>query len=284
MIRSRLKRLSPSWQDRLRRLSRLRWLEKTRLVRFYGASLRAHPLLIAKYVLLDPDVGDFSYDLENEAELVAFLAAALDCEPAAIAGYLAEIRASPELTRELAARVRWRPDMKRRVGLTHRVGWYAMVRALKPRLVVETGIKHGIGSLVLLVALERNASEGSPGRLVSFDLDPFSGWVVPATLRSGWKPVFESTFAALEGALDGEEVDLFICDTPPDQETEAFEMRTALRHGAPGMVLVAANGDRTTALPELAAERSGSYRFFRERPRHPIYPGGGIGLALGLRP
>ena len=282
MIKSRLKRLSPAWQDRLRRFSRLRWLEKTRIVRSYGVSFRADPLLVVRYVLWDPEVGDFSYELDNEGELVSFLAHSLGLAPGVIAGYLAEIRAEPALTRELSARVRRRVDMKRRVGLGHRVAWYAVARALKPRLVVETGIKHGLGALVLLVALERNAREGSGGRLISFDPDPFSGWVVPDRLRHNWEPILESTFDALETALAGKEVDLFICDTPPDYETESFEMCTALRHAALEIVLIAANGDRTTVLPELAAERDGEYHYFAERPRRHIYPGAGIGLALGL--
>lgn len=284
MIKSRLKRLSPVWQDRLRRLSRLRWLEKARIVRSYGVSFRAHPLLVARYVLWDPDVGDFSYELDNEGELVECLASALGLDPATIAGYLAEVRAEPALTRELAARVRWRADMKRRVGLGHRVAWYAVARAVKPRLVVETGIKHGLGALVLLVALQRNAREGSEGRLVSFDVDPFSGWVVPDRLRYNWEPVIASTFDALETTLAGREVDLFICDTPPDYEIESFEMRTALRHAAPGIVLIAGNGDRTSVLPELAAERGGEYHYFTERPRRHIYPGAGLGLALNVGP
>jgi predicted O-methyltransferase YrrM len=282
MIRSMLKRVPPVWQDRLRRLSRLRWFEKTRIVRSYGVSLRANPVGVARYVLFDPEVGDFSYELDNEDELVEFLAGVLEAPPSEIAGYLAETRQAPELTRELDARVRWRPDMKRSIGLTHRVAWYAVARATKPRLVVETGIKHGLGALVMLVALRRNQAEGSGGRLISFDPDPFSGWVVPERLRENWQPVFATSFDALEDTLAGHEVDLFVCDTPPSQEIESFEMRTALRHAAPGVILIAGNGDRTTVLPELAAECGGAYHFFTERPRHAVYPGGGLGVALHL--
>jgi len=282
MIKSQLKRLSPTWKNRLRRLSRLRWLEKTRIVRAYGVSFREHPLRMAGYVLLDPDVGDFTYELDNQGELVEFLADALALDPAIIAGHLAEIRSEPALTRELTARVRWRPDMKRRVGLAHRVAWYAVVRAKKPRLVVETGIKHGLGSLVLLVALERNAREGSGGRLISVDEDPFSGWVVPEALRGSWERVIGSTYDALEPALAGEAVDLFISDTSPEHQLVLFDMRAALRHAAPGIILIDGHGDRTTVLPELAAELGGEYRYFAERPRHSIYPGAGLGFALNL--
>ena len=284
MIKRWLKRLSPSLQNRLRRLSRLRWLEKARLTRYYGVSFRARPLQVAKYVLCDPDVGDFSYELDNEAELVLFLASVLALEPALVKGYLDEIHAAREVTQDLAATVRGRLDMKRRPGLGHRVAWYVVTRAIKPRLVVETGIKHGLGALVLLVALERNAREGSDGRLISFDPDPESGWVVPEAMRSSWRPVFETSFDAFDEQLDGEQIDLFICDTPPGTEIESFEMDAALRHAAAGIVLIAGNGDRTTVLPDLAAEHGGEYRFFAERPRHPIYPGGGLGIALGVRP
>jgi predicted O-methyltransferase YrrM len=284
LIKSRLRRLSPAWQDRLRRFSRLRWLEKARILRSYSVSVRDKPFLVVRYVLWDPDVGDFSYQLDNEGELAESLAGFLRLPRDTVAGYLAEAAQEPALTRELSERVRWRPDVKRRVGLGHRVAWYALVRALKPRLVVETGIKHGIGSLVLLVALERNAREGSPGRLVSFDIDPFSGWVVPERLRGNWEPVFSSTFDAFDATLDGESIDLFICDTPPDLEIESFETSAALRHAAPGMVLVAGNGESTPVLAELAAERRGRYQFFCERPRRHIYPGGGLGLATDLSP
>jgi Methyltransferase domain len=284
VIKSLLKRASPAWQDRLRRLSRLRWLEKARLVRGYRRSVRANPLGIARYVLFDPEVGDFSYDIENEGELAQFLADALAVDAAQIVGYMAEAHAAPALTRDLSARVRWRPDMKRRIGLANRLAWYVVARATKPRLVVETGVKHGLGALVLLVALERNAGEGSRGRLISFDNDPYSGWVVPDRLYASWERICATTQDALEAALAGQAVDLFICDTPPDYELESFEMRAALRHAAPGVILIAGNGDRTTALPELAAELGGDYRLFAERPRHPVFPGTGVALALGLAP
>ena len=279
MIRKQLKRLPPAWQDRLRRLSRLRWLQKARLAHAYGASLREHPLRVARYVLWDPEVGDFSYVLDNENEAIELLARAFDLDRAALAGYLAETHTDPELTSELAERTRRRPDMKRDIGFGLRVVWYALARALKPRLVVETGIKHGLGSLILLAALRRNAEEGTPGRLISFDLDPYSGWVVPERLRGDWQPVFASTFDVLDPTLEDLEVDLFICDTPPDEDIESFEVGVALRHAAARMVLVAGSGDRTAALRRLSEEAGGEYHYFAERTRHAVYPGAGLGLA-----
>lgn len=136
------------------------------------------------------------------------------------------------------------------------------------------------GALVLLSALERNAREGSPGRLISFDSDPFSGWVVPERLRGNWQPVFASTFDVLESTLAGEQVDLFVCDTPPEYEIESFEMACAVRHAGERQVLISGGGDRNPALPEVLAEADDEYHYFKERPRHPVYPGAAVGLAL----
>src|SRR5580700_3425833 len=111
LIKSQLRGLPPAWQNRLRRFGRFRWLEKSRIVRGYGVSFREQPLLVTRYVLLDPEVGDFSYELDNEHELVDFLVRVLGSERTTIAGYLAEIGADEKLRRELAGRTRWRIDM-----------------------------------------------------------------------------------------------------------------------------------------------------------------------------
>src|SRR6185503_19685891 len=40
-----------------------------------------------------------------------------------------------------------------------RLGWYAIMRALKPRLCVETGTDKGLGTCVMAAAIMRNARE-----------------------------------------------------------------------------------------------------------------------------
>ena len=58
-----------------------------------------------------------------------------------------------------------------------RLGWYAIARATKPRLIVETGVEQGLGSLVLTAALRRNAEEGSPGIYRGTDINPKAGYL-----------------------------------------------------------------------------------------------------------
>jgi hypothetical protein len=141
----------------------------------------------------------------------------------------------------------------RRMRLSQRTLWWAIVRLRKPALVVETGVWYGLGSAVLLRALELNAEDGYEGRLISFDPDPTGGWLVPDRLKPRWNWVKHATDDALEATLIGRELDLFIHDTPSNYERERYEFRVALRHAARGAVLLSSNGRNTPALEEICA-------------------------------
>jgi Methyltransferase domain len=262
------------------RASRFNFGQKTATLRRYDVSLRHHPILAAKYLLLDPEIDNFTYDIANEDELVNFLSETLRSDRQEIERYAAEIRKDPELNRLLRKRLRRRLDRKHRPRLGRRVGWYVIARALKPRVIVETGIHDGLGSVLLLRALDRNAGEGREGRLISFDVNPQAGWLVSERLRGRWQPVYEATVAALEGAIQGMAVGMIVHDSEHTYECEHFELTAAVSHAGPTLALVSDNAHATSALRDVAADLGIDYRFFRERPRRHFYPGAGIGLAI----
>src|SRR5206468_2738116 len=87
---------------------------------------------------------------------------------------------------------------------------YAAVRALRPRVVVETGPFNGASSTFLLHALEANGE----GRLISFDLPDAvdalgvplpegkqPAWLVPDKLRPRFELVLGDTRATLRPRL-----------------------------------------------------------------------------------
>jgi Methyltransferase domain len=279
VIEDRLRGLLPrDARRRLGRLSRLRWLRKARIARSYGASLRREPRTVLGFVLLDPEVDTFTYDLANEHELVNVTARALGATPKRVAGLFDEAREDPIMDVELRRRVRRRFDYKRRVRFGRRYAWYAIARELKPAVVVETGIKDGLGSVLLLRALEHNAAEGAPGRLISFDLYPDKGWLVPDALRARWQPVFEPTRDALAPALRGLEVGMLVHDSDPD--SAAYEYRTALEHAAPRLALVAGTAHHSDALRELCGQRGVPYHYFHDVPRRHVSPGSSTAIGV----
>ena len=59
---------------------------------------------------------------------------------------------------------------------------YALVRARRPDVVLETGVADGFSSFAILAALDANSN----GQLHSIDIQDDVGVVVPAALRSRW--------------------------------------------------------------------------------------------------
>jgi len=176
--------------------------------------------------------------------------------------------------------MRFRFDVKQRVQLANRLIWWGLVRIMRPRLVVECGIYTGVGSLVLLRALERNRAEGHPGELVGIDFDPTMGWAVPAELSANWTTVTGMTSDVLEESIGDRRVDILIHDTPHTYENQMHEFSTALAHAADCLVLIDASGGQTLALQELCSQNNGRYRHFRESPKDHFYPGNGSGIGI----
>jgi hypothetical protein len=135
--------------------------------------------------------------------------------------------------------------------LGNRAIWYAIARTRKPKLVVETGILSGLGSLALLRALERNAAEGHEGELLSVDSDPGAGWLVPGSLHGRWSKLVGISTQVLPAALRDRAVDVFIQDSPHTYENQRAEFSIAIEHAANPVVLVDCGGGRTSALADV---------------------------------
>src|SRR5439155_2350261 len=116
-----------------------------------------------------------------------------------------------------AAKEKYVADRQARFG--RRIGWYAMVRATKPLLVVETGVDKGLGSCVIAAALMRNAKEGSPGKLLALDINPNAGYLLAAPYDKFGTMVYGDSLASI--AAMKEPIDLFIHDSDHSAEHEA---------------------------------------------------------------
>ncbi len=270
-----------SWQARAREraqsvgldpryVRRLRWIAKAAAVRRVGAPVLPN----LRYVLTDPEPANCTYELANESQLARWVAEVAGVERAAAAAVLAEPRADRQLRARLRAATRghwwW---SKREPPFGRRVAWYALVRLIRPALVVETGVHDGLGSLLLLSALERN---GGDGRLVSFDINPEAGWLVgPHRL---WELRIERAVDGLPEVLAAAPlVGLFIHDSLHSYVNERGELELGAGRLAPGGVLLTDNAHGTRALADVCASHGLQYTEFFERPRGHFHPGGGIG-------
>lgn len=225
---------------------------------------------------------NFTYDLspKNLEYLWSLLAIVCDLN-AADAERFAEELLQDEALQEHVRRVTVRSgipaeaDLPARFG--KRIGWYVLARALKPTLVVETGVDKGLGAVVLCSALLRNAEQGHPGRYLGTDINPAAGYLLAGRYAAVGEIVVGDSIRSLEKITAP--VDLFVNDSDHSADYEYREYRVISDKLSRRAVVVGDNAHVTDALLRFSRETSRSFMFWKEEPVRHWYPGGGIGVS-----
>jgi predicted O-methyltransferase YrrM len=143
---------------------------------------------------------------------------------------------------------------------------WSVIRHTRPKVVVETGVAHGVTSRFILEALARNDFGG----LWSIDLPPVNpetrrevGIAVDnAALRDRWSYIAGTSRRRLPGLLSQlGQVDLFIHDSMHSARNVAFEMDLAWKHLSPGGVIVVDDIDINPSF-KMFAQRHPQHRSF----------------------
>jgi predicted O-methyltransferase YrrM len=159
-----------------------------------------------------------------------------------------------------------------------RLGWYAIARATKPRVIIETGVHQGLGSVLLCSALKRNAGEGAPGKYYGTDISTSAGALLAAPFDQYGKILYGDSIASLQ-ALE-EPIDLFINDSDHSAEYEAREYALVESRLSPRSVVLGDNSHVTNELFKFSAKTGRQFLFFKEHPKNHWYPGAGIGISF----
>jgi hypothetical protein len=161
---------------------------------------------------------------------------------------------------------------------SRRLGWYAVARALKPRLIVETGVDKGHGALILCAALRRNAAEGHVGRYVGTDINPNAGYLLGKPYDAHGQLMIGDSIASLRTLT--QPIDVFINDSDHSADYEYAEYQTIAPLLRAASVIIGDNSHVTDKLPRFAAETGRRFLFFREEPDAHWYAGAGIGFSF----
>ena len=237
--------------------------------------VRKNPRRAWTYLRHSQELTNFTYELANEPEIVDFVAGVLDCERDRVAGYLDELRADEELLAELRPLLADAPGADHEPKLGKRRAVYCALRVEQPAIVAETGVHNGLGSAVVLRALERNEAEGRPGKLLAFDIEPETGWLVDRDRHSErFHFYLGDTKSTLPAVLAEHGVDFFIHDSVHQYEFEVFEFETALQHSrGERLVLYHDDAGITPALGEICSRNDGRSRTLQEVPRDHYWRG-----------
>lgn len=178
--------------------------------------------------------------------------------------------------RTLASPDRHNSDVEPRYG--RRIGWYALVRATKPRVVVETGVDRGLGTAVIAAALKRNAAEGFPGIVHATDIVPECGHLLAEPYKSFCRIWIGDSIENLKQFK--EPVDIFLHDSDHRPEYEWGEFVAIKPRLHSGTLVLSDNSQQTSKLFEFARTLGKSFLYFQDAPKDHWWPGDGIGAAF----
>lgn len=238
----------------------------------------------ARWLVTSHETTNLTYDLDpvNKHHLVTFVSEVADIGLDEAAALIREAEDDEDLARHIRDGNMGEASRRRvcdaEVRFGRRLGWYALVRARRPRLVVETGVDKGMGACLLCAALRRNALEGHPGRYIGTELDPDKGYLLSGPYADVGRIARGDSIESLR-RLDGP-IDLFINDSDHSEDYEAREYEViADKLGADALIL--SDNWATEKLYEFALQSGRRFLFFREEPLDHWYPGDGIAAAFG---
>lgn len=235
------------------------------------------------WLFTSKEISNYTYDLteDNKRYLAALISDITGVKFDQVMMYVREVEEDDELRKHISAGIAnselsFMADKTVRYG--RRIGWYVVVRILKPQVVVETGVDKGLGACLLTAALKRNCLEGHAGRYFGTDLNPRAGYLLSGEYANHGEILYGDSIESLS-KLDVP-VDLFINDSDHSAEYEAGEYNVILDKLSQRAMVLGDNSHCTDKLLEFSRRTGRNFLFFKEEPKEHWYPGGGIGFSF----
>lgn len=242
----------------------LRFLKRIWLVSFLRRLLIAfrhyyNPFKIIGWAVRSDEYTNFTYEIKdnNRKQLAHLLSNTFNVPVRQVYGYMDECKIP---------------------GIARKIGWYAMVRILKPEVVVECGIDRGLGGSVLCQALVRNWHEGhGRGVYYGIDINPQAGGMVKSKYGHLWTidvNILIGDSLEVIGGID--QIDLFIHDSSHgEREMKEYELLNLSENA----VILSNNAHCDDTLLRFSEQHNRRFVHFREQPKDHWSPGGGIGIS-----
>lgn len=146
-----------------------------------------------------------------------------------------------------------------------RILMYAIIRDVKPKLVIETGVLHGMTSGFILQALNQNKM----GKLISYDLPSINasspanmdgyfsalpkgkeaGWIIPPHLLSSWKLRLGPSLDLLKNdENEVDRIDIFCHDSEHSYQTMWGELNFAWERICDGGLVICDNIEANSSM------------------------------------
>ena len=238
---------------------------------------------VFKSFLASKETHTFTYGLtpENETYLINLTAEIVKKDIKTIEHYFNELKANQKIKETLeqyADKSPYRMKKDKRCEYGIKLSFYAIVRALKSKVVVENGMEVGFTSIVLCEAIRKNREEGFEGKFIGLDLNKDAGYYIKAA--TGYESFSEIMYGdAIESLKQlKDEVDFYFSDGLRTYEYEKEEFACLENKLDSNAIVVTNKAKFSKALYEFSIHIKRRFSFFNEQPLNHWFEGSGIGI------
>lgn len=240
-------------------------------------------LQIIRWGFISREGGNYTYDLTetNMIYLSQIVSITTGASITQVQHYIKEAKSDKVLEDHIKKETKRSSQSKYadlRVAFGRRLGWYAFVRALRPKVIIETGIDKGLGSVLLCSALLKNKAEGFDGKYYGTDINPHAGYLLKGQYSEVGKLLYGDSIETLKRF--NQKIDLFINDSDHSAQYEKNEYYTVLSKLSPNAYILGDNSHVTDELVRFSIQAGRKFLFFKEEPLNHWYPGAGIGISF----
>jgi hypothetical protein len=237
----------------------LRLVSKFRLLKSYRVPTTS--LDAIKFCIFSRELDTFTYSIANIDELTRTLSGYFKTDRTIQENYVSEIE---NYSKNLSGVLRFSGG--REIGRHMFV--YCAIRNIKPDIVIELGVKEGLGTLCIIQALDMNNS----GKVISVDNNPTSGRLIRKLehIRLNFYIEDSVKFMSKLNMLSG--VVIVISDSSNDINHIEAEWQNAINTST-GSLYFQHNLGWSNLVPDKIEKND--YMFFKEQAKHLFYPGRG---------
>lgn len=238
---------------------------------------------VMKWLINSNETTNLTYDLDqsNIRHLACLISNVLDLEYSTVMGYFDELQQNDHLKQHIVEATErsdraMMADREARFG--RRMGWYAIARALKPKVIVETGVDKGLGACMLAAALIKNREEGHAGKYFGTDINPAAGYLLSGEYAEMGEILYGDSIESL--TRFDYTIDMFINDSDHSAEYERNEYLVVANKLSKNAIILGDNSDITDELLDFSLATGRHFVFFSEKSKGHWFAGGGIGISF----
>jgi predicted O-methyltransferase YrrM len=236
-----------------------------------------------KWFVKSRETTNYTYDLENlnKVYLIQFIADITNKKFDEIAKYIKEIENDKYLKKHIIYYTKKHKDRlfaDKIPKYSRRIGWYAIIRAIKPKVIIETGVDKGLGACITCAALLKNKKEGKVGHYYGTEIDTSKGYLLQKPYTTVGEILFGDSVKSLKKF--NKKIDLFINDSDHSANYEAQEYETIKNKLNKNGIILGDNSLHTDKLFKFSLANKRKFRIFQEKPKDHIYLGESIGVSF----